>query len=64
MAEFLKQGGILTGREERFDSFEGEPKSVGGALGKAYSSMPVTGHSIDHPGNFGAQPSQVGAQTE
>jgi len=32
MAEFKKQGGVLTGREERYDGFEGEPRSVGGAL--------------------------------
>lgn len=33
MAEFKKQGGILTGREERYDWFEGEPRSVGGNVG-------------------------------
>lgn len=33
MADFKKQGGVLTGREERYDGFEGEPRSVGGALG-------------------------------
>lgn len=33
MADFKKQGGSLTGREERYDGFEGEPKAVGGALG-------------------------------
>jgi len=32
MADFKKQGGVLTGREERYDGFEGEPRSVGGAL--------------------------------
>lgn len=32
MADFKKQGGSLTGREERYDGFEGEPKAVGGAL--------------------------------
>lgn len=30
MADFKKQGGVLTGREERYDGFEGEPRSVGG----------------------------------
>jgi hypothetical protein len=35
MDEFKRQGGCLTGREEHTDSFEGEPKSVGGTLGGA-----------------------------
>ncbi|KAL9124796.1 MAG: hypothetical protein Q9217_005915 [Psora testacea] len=33
MADFKKQGGSLAGREERYDGFEGEPRSVGSALG-------------------------------
>lgn len=33
MEDFKRQGGYLTGREEHTDSFEGEPKSVGGTLG-------------------------------
>jgi len=32
LADFKRQGGVLSGREERYDGFEGEPKSVGGAL--------------------------------
>ena len=35
MADFKRQGGSLTGREERYDGFEGEPKSVGSALGSS-----------------------------
>jgi len=31
MADFKKQGGVLTGREERYDGFEGEPRTVGGS---------------------------------
>ncbi|EME40982.1 hypothetical protein DOTSEDRAFT_74511 [Dothistroma septosporum NZE10] len=30
MADFKKQGGVLSGREERYDGFEGEPRSLGG----------------------------------
>ncbi|EOD45357.1 hypothetical protein UCRNP2_7918 [Neofusicoccum parvum UCRNP2] len=30
MADFKKQGGVLTGREERYDGFEGEPRNIGG----------------------------------
>jgi len=44
MADFKKQGGSLTGREERYDGFEGEPRAVGGALG---------GHSSHHTGTTG-----------
>jgi len=33
MADFKKQGGVLSGREERHDRFEGEPKGVTSALG-------------------------------
>ncbi|KAL6719112.1 hypothetical protein ACLMJK_003349 [Lecanora helva] len=42
MADFKKQGGSLSGREERYDGFEGEPRAVGGALGG--SSTGLTGH--------------------
>lgn len=38
MGDFKKQGGVLSGREERSDSFEGEPRSVGGALGTAHNA--------------------------
>lgn len=33
LADFKAQGGVLTGRDSRVDSFDGEPRSVGGALG-------------------------------
>jgi hypothetical protein len=35
MDEFKRQGGNLTGREERTDAFGGEPRAVGGTLGGA-----------------------------
>jgi hypothetical protein len=35
MDEFKRQGGSLSGREERSDAFGGEPRSVGGTLGGA-----------------------------
>ncbi|KAI9821650.1 MAG: hypothetical protein M1827_002231 [Pycnora praestabilis] len=38
MADFKKQGGSLSGREERYDGFEGEPRSVGSALGGGSST--------------------------
>lgn len=33
MQEFKQQGGVLGGRQERSDAFEGAPKAVGGTLG-------------------------------
>jgi len=38
MADFKKQGGSLTGREERYDGFEGEPRSIGKAMGSGHHS--------------------------
>ncbi|KAF2447992.1 hypothetical protein P171DRAFT_429578 [Karstenula rhodostoma CBS 690.94] len=32
MADFKQKGGVLGGREERYDGFEGEPKHIGGTL--------------------------------
>jgi len=32
MADFKNSGGVLTGREERTDTFEGEPRAVGSTL--------------------------------
>lgn len=32
MSEFKQQGGVLGGREERYDGFEGQPKHIGGTL--------------------------------
>lgn len=33
IGEFQKKGGVLGGREERYDGFEGEPTNIGGAKG-------------------------------
>ncbi|KAK3174518.1 hypothetical protein OEA41_001764 [Lepraria neglecta] len=48
MADFKKQGGSLTGREERYDGFEGEPRAVGGALGGSTGTTGTTGHHGHH----------------
>lgn len=45
MSDFKKQGGVLSGREERYDGFQGEPRSVGGALGSDDSQMGASGIS-------------------
>ena len=51
MADFKKQGGSLTGREERYDGFEGEPRAVGSALGS--SSTPGTTGLTGSTGHHG-----------
>ena len=33
MEEFKQKGGVLGGRGERYDGFEGEPKHIGGTIG-------------------------------
>lgn len=43
LADFQKQGGVLSGREERYDGFQGEPRSVGGALGGEHGNNNSTG---------------------
>ena len=48
MADFKKQGGSLSGREERYDGFEGEPRAVGGALGGGSSTTGTS--SYDNTG--------------
>ncbi|KAL8692718.1 MAG: hypothetical protein Q9218_002307 [Villophora microphyllina] len=54
MADFKKQGGSLTGREERYDGFEGEPRAVGGALGGGSSGTGMTGSGMTgHHGHHG-----------
>lgn len=32
LSDFQSRGGVLGGREERYDGFEGEPKNIGGAV--------------------------------
>lgn len=57
MADFKKQGGSLTGREERYDGFEGEPRAVGGALGGSGTGTSTTGSGLTgHRGQTTAGP--------
>lgn len=58
MAEFKRQGGVLTGREERFDFFEGEPRSIGGSLGQVESNASHGGAATDRKTASSAAPSQ------
>ncbi|KAI9846202.1 MAG: hypothetical protein M1830_007465, partial [Pleopsidium flavum] len=53
MADFKKQGGSLSGREERYDGFEGEPKAVGSSLGGGSMG---TGSGLGHHGSTSAGP--------
>lgn len=55
MADFKKQGGSLTGREERYDGFEGEPRAVGSSLGGSTAGTGLTGnhHTGHHTGTTG-----------
>lgn len=52
LADFKKQGGSITGREERYDGFKGEPKAIGGALA-------ASSHHHHHTGTAGTHSSNV-----
>ena len=57
MADFKHQGGTLSGREERYDGFEGEPKAVGSALGSGSTGTTgsgLTGHHGTDTGTTGS----------
>ena len=50
MSDFKSKGGVLGGREERYDGFEGEPKNIGGSLGSLKSS-----HQHKHDSALGSE---------
>ena len=54
MADFKRQGGTLSGREERYDGFEGEPKAVGSALGSGTTGTTGTTGSALGSGTTGS----------
>jgi hypothetical protein len=45
MADFKKQGGSLTGRDEQYDHFSGEPKSIEKTMGTAMGHTGAGQHS-------------------
>jgi len=45
MGEFKSKGGVLSGREERFDEFEGVPKNIGGGTAGGFGHIRDTEHS-------------------
>ena len=45
LEDFKRQGGTLSGREERFDGFEGEPRAIGSTLGGTSTGRNTGTHS-------------------
>lgn len=73
MADFSKQGGVLTGREERYDGFAGEPRSVGGAMSSTSATDQYTsttgsstglGSSGHHSGSAAATKDRMNPKTD
>ncbi|RMZ68932.1 allergen [Pyrenophora seminiperda CCB06] len=69
MDQFKAKGGALTGREERYDEFEGVPKNIGGATGMGVAeglTHKSTHHSHEHArhGDFESTPNHHGAGTK
>jgi hypothetical protein len=55
MSDFKSKGGALSGREERYDGFEGEPKNIGGVLGAGHTAGSHShGEHSHHTGTTGS----------
>lgn len=63
MADFKKQGGSLSGREERYDGFEGEPRAVGNTLGSG-STGTGSGMTGSHHTTSGPHSSNLGNKAD
>lgn len=50
MDQFKHKGGVLSGREERYDEFEGVPKNIGGGTAGGFGNV-RDGHSGHHTGS-------------
>ncbi|KAH6615137.1 hypothetical protein C7974DRAFT_319600 [Boeremia exigua] len=48
MDQFKAKGGALTGREERYDAFEGVPKNIGAGTAGGFGVVREGGHSDHH----------------
>jgi len=48
MDEFKAKGGVLGGREERYDAFEGEPRNIGGNAHRTHHSSSETKKRDSH----------------
>jgi hypothetical protein len=44
MDQFKSKGGVLSGREERYDEFEGVPKNIGGGTAGGFGHIRDGGH--------------------
>jgi hypothetical protein len=51
MDEFKHKGGVLSGREERYDEFEGVPKNIGGSTTGGFGHTRDTAHEGHHTGS-------------
>lgn len=56
MSEFQSKGGVLNGREERHDGFEGEPKKIGSSVISGHHHYDRSGHSTELTGGHSAGP--------
>lgn len=54
MSDFKQKGGVLGGREERYDGFEGEPQNIGGKLDGLKSSHHKHDSALGSERNTGA----------
>jgi hypothetical protein len=63
MADFKKQGGVLSGREERYDGFQGEPRQIGGALGSQATTASAMGASGLNGGSTATSGPNFGSNT-
>ncbi|KAI9822949.1 MAG: hypothetical protein M1826_000331 [Phylliscum demangeonii] len=54
LSEFQRHGGTLSGREERIDGFEGEPKAVGSTLGGSTTTGTSSGYTGSSTGTTGS----------
>ncbi|KAF2125608.1 hypothetical protein P153DRAFT_90328 [Dothidotthia symphoricarpi CBS 119687] len=54
MDEFKAKDGVLTGREERYDEFEGVPKGIGGSTAGGLGAAHGTEHRAAHGSEHGA----------
>jgi len=48
MDQFKAKGGVLTGREERYDEFEGIPKGIGGGTASGLGAVRGVEYKTDH----------------
>ncbi|KAL5116550.1 hypothetical protein ACEQ8H_005546 [Pleosporales sp. CAS-2024a] len=70
MDQFQQKGGVLSGREERYDQFEGVPKNIGGGTAGGFgrlrdgASVSHTGSSHHKHGDFNETPNHAARGTD